>query len=70
MVYRHGQVSRSDLHELTGVRLNSIGEQTAELLERGVLRECDVQVQGRGRPRVPLMKSKGTFYFIDALTRL
>ncbi len=54
MVYRHTQVSRSDLHELTGIRLNTIGTETAALLERGVLRECDVQAQGRGRPRVPL----------------
>lgn len=54
MVYRHSQVSRSDLHELTGIRLNTIGSETAALLERGILRECDVQVQGRGRPRVPL----------------
>ncbi len=54
MVYRHHQVSRSDLHELTGIRLNTIGDDTAALLERGVLRVCDVQVQGRGRPRVPL----------------
>ncbi len=60
MVYRHGQVSRSDLHEQTGIRLNSIGGETAELLERGVLRECDVQVQGRGRPRVPLEIDPGS----------
>ncbi len=54
MVYRHGQVSRSSLHEQTGIRLNSIGEEASELLGRGVLRECDTQVLGRGRPRVPL----------------
>lgn len=54
MVYRHGQVSRSTLHELTGIRLNSIGEEAGALLERRVLRECDVQALGRGRPRVPL----------------
>lgn len=59
MVYRHTQVSRSDLHELTGIRLNTIGSETAALLERGVLRECDVQVQGRGRPRVPLEINTG-----------
>ena len=61
MVYRHGQVSRSDLHEQTGIRLNTIGSETAALLQRGVLRECDVQAQGRGRPRVPLE--------IDPMTR-
>ena len=54
MVYRHQQVSRTDLHELTGIRLNTIGDDTAALLEEGLLRVCDVQVQGRGRPRVPL----------------
>lgn len=54
MVYRHVQVSRSTLHELTGIRLNSIGEEAGALLERRVLRECDVQALGRGRPRVPL----------------
>ncbi len=54
MVYRYGQISRSELHEQTGVRLNTVGAETAALLERGVLRECVVQVQGRGRPRVPI----------------
>lgn len=54
MVYRHSQVSRSDLHEQTGIRLNTVGAETAALLEQGVLRECDVQAHGRGRPRVPL----------------
>ncbi len=54
MVYRHGQVSRSSLHEHTGIRLNSIGEEATELLRRRVLLECDVQALGRGRPRVPL----------------
>jgi predicted NBD/HSP70 family sugar kinase len=54
MIYRHSQVSRSDLRELTGIRLNTIGTETAALLEQGVLRERDVQVQGRGRPPVPL----------------
>jgi len=60
MVYRHGQISRSDLHELTGVRLNSIGEEATALLGRGVLRECDTQVLGRGRPRVPLQIDPGS----------
>ena len=54
MVYRHGQVSRSTLHEQTRIRLNSIGEVATELLGQRVLRECDVQTLGRGRPRVPL----------------
>lgn len=54
MVYRHGQVSRSSLHEQTGIRLNSIGDEATELLRQRVLRECDVQAHGRGRPRVPL----------------
>lgn len=54
MVYRHGQVSRSSLHEQTGLRLNTIGEEATALLRRRVLRECDVQAHGRGRPRVPL----------------
>ncbi len=54
MVYRHAQVSRSDLHELTGIRLNTIGNETAVLLDRQILRECIVQAHGRGRPRVPL----------------
>ncbi len=54
MVYRYGRVSRSDLHELTGIRLNTVGSETAELLGLGVLRQCDADVRGRGRPRVPL----------------
>ncbi len=59
MVYRHGQVSRSSLHEQTGIRLNSIGEEATALLGRRVLRECDVQALGRGRPRVPLEIDSG-----------
>lgn len=53
-VFREGRLSRSAMHERTGMRLNTVGEETAALLARRILREGDVQAAGRGRPRVPV----------------
>ncbi len=54
LVWRQGRLSRSAMHEHTGMRLNTVGAQTAALIEQGILRECDAKTNGRGRPRVPL----------------
>lgn len=53
-LWRNRRLSRSALHERTGMRPTTIGAQTAALLEARILRACDVQAEGRGRPRVPL----------------
>jgi len=56
-----GPLSRSQLHERTAMRPNTIGEHVAELIDRGLVREEAAQSRGPGRPRVPLT--------IDAATR-
>ncbi len=49
-----GRLSRRELHELTGIRPNTVGADAGALLKAGILRETDVTSFGRGRPRVPL----------------
>jgi predicted NBD/HSP70 family sugar kinase len=53
-IWRAGRLSRRDLHELTGIRPNTVGSDAALLLKEGILRECTTRSLGRGRPRVPL----------------
>ena len=53
-IWRAGRLSRRDLHELTGIRPNTVGSDAALLLKEGILRECTTKSLGRGRPRVPL----------------
>ena len=49
-----GRLSRSELHEQSGLRPNTIGEIVNQLIEAHLIRETDTQTLGRGRPRVPL----------------
>jgi predicted NBD/HSP70 family sugar kinase len=49
-----GPLSRTQLHERTGLRPNTVGEHVGELIERGLVREEAAQSSGPGRPRVPL----------------
>lgn len=49
-----GRLSRSELHAVTGIRKNTICDDTAELLDQGILRELDALRAQRGRPRTPL----------------
>jgi len=49
-----GAQSRSGLHELTGVAPNRVGAAAQGLMEHGLVRECQAQPSGGGRPRVPL----------------
>ena len=51
---RAGRLSRWELHDRTGIRPNTVGADMAVLLEAQVVRECEAEAEGRGRPRVPL----------------
>jgi predicted NBD/HSP70 family sugar kinase len=54
-IWRTGGASLSELHEKTGLRPNTLGEDLGFLLQAGVLRPREKSVpRGRGRPRVPL----------------
>ncbi len=53
-LWRHGAQSRSDLHGLMGVVPNRVGAAAAAMVQAGLLRECEAQPSGGGRPRVPL----------------
>ncbi|MEX0653141.1 MAG: ROK family protein [Phycisphaeraceae bacterium] len=53
-LWQAGPLSRSDLRERTGMRLNTIGDETAALIDQGVLRLETPTTEGPGRPRVPL----------------
>jgi predicted NBD/HSP70 family sugar kinase len=39
-LWNEGPLSRWELHERTGIRPNTVGSDTAALLEQGILREC------------------------------
>jgi predicted NBD/HSP70 family sugar kinase len=49
-----GPMSRWQLHERTGVRPNTVGEDADMLVQAGILRECEPQQKSTGRPSVPL----------------
>ena len=49
-----GALSRSQLHERTRLRPNTVGSHVAELLELGYVCERPAEAQGPGRPRVPV----------------
>jgi len=54
VLWREGRLSRWELHERTGVNPNAVGVDIADLLTRGIVRECASTPQRPGRPRVPL----------------
>lgn len=53
-LWQAGTLSRQRLHEVTGIRPNTVGLDTAALITAGVIREMDVVTGQRGRPAVPL----------------
>ena len=53
-LWRQGRLSRWELHEQTGVNPNAVGLDVADLLNRGIVRECPSTPHRPGRPRVPL----------------
>ena len=54
LLWRNGPLSRSELHEQTGIRPNTVGSDVDVLVQLGVLREGDARRDGPGRPRVPV----------------
>src|SRR4051812_15011156 len=59
LLWRAGRLSRSDLHEQTGVNPNAIGTDIIGLLREEIVRECQPSPDRRGRPRVPLEIDSG-----------
>lgn len=51
-LWTDGPLSRWELHERTSIRPNTVGADTAELLEAGILRECTPTSSPRGRKGV------------------
>ena len=54
LLWSTGRLSRWELHRRMGVNPNAIGVDVAALLSQGVIRECQSEVAGPGRPRIPL----------------
>lgn len=48
-LWNEGPLSRWELHERTGIRPNTVGADTAELLEAGIIRECAPTSTPRGK---------------------
>lgn len=54
LLWRGGRMSRWELHRRTGVNPNAVGTDVADLMHQGIVRECQSEVAGPGRPRIPL----------------
>lgn len=54
LLWRGRRMSRWELHRQTGVNPYAVGVDVAELLNHGIVRECQSEVAGPGRPRIPL----------------
>src|SRR6478672_9135604 len=54
LLWTGGRMSRWELHRRTGVNPNAVGVDVAALLNHGFIRECQSEVAGPGRPRIPL----------------
>src|SRR5205814_9642116 len=54
LLWSSGRMSRWELHRRTGVNPNAVGVDVAGLLNGGIIRECQSEVAGPGRPRIPL----------------
>jgi len=49
-LWNEGPLSRWELHERTGIRPNTVGADTGELLDSGIVRECAPTSTPRGKP--------------------
>jgi predicted NBD/HSP70 family sugar kinase len=54
VLWSEGRLSRSELHERTGLTPNGVGLLAEAMLRDGLLRECPAATARAGRPRVPL----------------
>jgi predicted NBD/HSP70 family sugar kinase len=64
-----GTLSRSELHTATGIRKNTICDDTALLIKQGILRERDALRSLRGRPRTPLEIDPGKRHVVGLSIR-
>ena len=53
-LWRHGRLSRWELHQQIGMTPNTVGTLADALLRSGLVRECPPEAARMGRPRVPL----------------
>ena len=53
-LYTGGPASRLELARVIGLTPNTAGDLVSGLIGRGILREGDPSVKGRGRPSIPL----------------
>ena len=68
-LWKTGRQSRSELHDLTGIRLNSVGDLAGQLINMGLIRECTANRSRGGRPRVPLEIDPETRHVIGIAIR-
>lgn len=54
MLWTEGRLSRSELHQRTGLTPNGVGTLAEAMLQNGLVRECPATSRAAGRPRVPL----------------
>src|SRR5215216_1776254 len=64
LLWRGGRMSRWELHRRTGVNPNAVGVDVAALLNERIVRECQSEVAGPGRPRIPLEIDPSTRHVI------
>ncbi|MCC6239478.1 MAG: ROK family protein [Phycisphaerales bacterium] len=56
LLWRHGQLDRSDIHQITGVHPTLTGQAVAALIDAGLVRNDPPSSPGlRGRPRIPIV---------------
>jgi predicted NBD/HSP70 family sugar kinase len=53
-IWQEGSISRSEISRLAQIRPNTVGTLIADLMDQGVLRECEAVPSEGGRPRMPL----------------
>ncbi len=51
----NGQLSRSELHDLTGMTPNAVGNEISQLQRLGLVKELDPKPSTGGRPQIPLI---------------
>ena len=54
ILWREGRLSRWELHERSGQTPNGVGNVVANLVKKGIVRECPAGPSTGGRPRVPV----------------
>jgi predicted NBD/HSP70 family sugar kinase len=69
LLRREGPLSRWELHERTGLRPNTVGDQVAAMLREGLIREGPTEAAGPGRPRVPLEIEPSRRHVVGAIIR-